>query len=77
MTHILARNNAVAKAFADGNPYMLCDSASDMFGVTTLHVMFDWGSNKSTCTLRKMRAMLKAQELNPRCAVVRHDKLMI
>ena len=73
MITILARNTAVADAFANGTEYKFVTQVTDMFGAEEIHVMFDWESNKITCTLRKLKAMLKLQELNPRCNVVRHD----
>ena len=73
MITILARTDHDAKAFANGQEYLLATEAKHMFGTKELHVMFDWESNKNTCVLKRLKAMLKLQELNPRCNVVRHD----
>ena len=76
MIHILARNDHSAKAFANGKPYKLATEPKHLFNATTIHVMFDWQSNKSACTLKKMRALLLLHELSPLCKVVRHDILL-
>jgi hypothetical protein len=77
MIHILARNDQFAKAFAGDVPYKLATTASELFGATTIHVMFDWESQKNTCDLKKIKTMLLAHSISPRCKVVRHDKIMI
>ena len=77
MIIILARNDATAKAFADGTEYRLATQASHLFNAKHIEVMFDWESNKSTCDLKKMRTLLGVQMVNPLCKVVRHDKLVV
>ena len=77
MIHILARNNHAAKAFAGEEEYILVQKASELFGAKKIHVMFDWESGKSACTLRAFTPMLLAQTVSPLCVVVRHDKLMV